>query len=436
MTNHHDHTKANHAPQRMAPAPAVTLAASAVRQLLKNSGFTAMAVLPLALVTASGADGNPTIGPARPVAADGHSFNVPAAMQIVPMQGAEPGSDRAHLAQLRAIIGDARVVALGEPALGMHEPGTFRNRLFEDLVGELGFTAIAVESAFPESRRLVDYVAGGPGTAEEMLTGTRTWWHEPLEENLQLVRWMRAHNADSSGKHPVRLYAIDLSYTGPWGSRPTPLALEAALGYLDRVDPESAHALRDTFKSWLLRLANPMASWTKSEHDAFTGAIDDLVALLERERVTYLAAGPAADYEWACRAAIVAQQTDRMFRAAPSGPPGEHVPPSGWKMVNARDAAMAENVLWALRQEGPAGRLLVITHNAHVQLAPTAGGPWDSYERRPTSMGQYLRASLGKSLVVIGMSEAAGKAAPTPAFDALVLVDTLTPARPVNRINR
>lgn len=39
---------------------------------------------------------------------------------------------------------------------------------------------------------------------------------------------------------------------------------------------------------------------------------------------------------------------------------------------------MAENVLWALGQEGTAGRVLVVAHNVHVQGAPTAGGPWDA----------------------------------------------------------
>lgn len=156
-------------------------------------------------------------------------------MATVHMPGAEPGSDRAHLTQLRTIIGDARVVALGEPALGMHEPLAFRNRLFEYLVEELGFTAIAVESALPESRLLADYVAGGPGKEADMLAGTRTWWHEPLEKNLQLVRWMRARNTKSGRKLPVRFFGIDLSYTGPWGSRPTPMALQSALDYLARV---------------------------------------------------------------------------------------------------------------------------------------------------------------------------------------------------------
>ncbi|MCW5556584.1 MAG: erythromycin esterase family protein [Verrucomicrobiae bacterium] len=402
----------------------------AFRQLLKTPGFAAVAMLALALATVSCSGIRRSDALPETVR---EPFARPATVPVLPLRSVEPGTDRADLAPLRTIIGNARVVALGQPALGVHEPLSFRNRLLEYLVEELGFTAIAVESAFPESRRLADYVAGGPGTAEEILTETRTWWHEPLEENLQLVRWLRAHNTDPSRKHPVRFYAIDLSYTGPWGSRPTPAALDSALAYLGRVDPASAHALGAVFEPWLSRLANPMVSWTRPEQDACTAAVDDLVALLERERVAYLAAAPAADYEWAHRAALVAQQADRMFRVAPTDPPGERVPPSAWRMVNARDTAMAENVLWALGQEGPAGRVLVVTHYLHAQSAPTMGGPWDAFERMPTAMGQFLRASLGDDLVVIGLSEAATVeryVKSTAAFDALVTVESLTPARP------
>ncbi|QEH32942.1 Erythromycin esterase [Aquisphaera giovannonii] len=315
-----------------------------------------------------------------------------------------------------------------------------------------------MESAFPESRRLADYVAGGPGTPEDVVAGARTWWHEPLEESLQLVRWMHARNARPATRRPIRFYAIDLSYTGPWGSRPTPAGIAAALAYLGRVDPASARTLRAASEPWLRRLANPTEPWTRPEHDAFTAVVDDLVALLERERVDYLAAAPAADYDWAHRAAVVAKQTDRMFRVAPTDPPGDRVPSGAWRMINARDAAMAENVLWALGQEGPAGRVLVVAHNLHVQAAATAGGPWGALERMPTSMGQHLRAALGDRLVVIGMREAAregdaaspplpsaprpflldvrtaGEApprAPGATFDALLVLDPATPARAV-----
>jgi erythromycin esterase len=357
------------------------------------------------------------------------------AAHIVAIRGIEPGANRANLAPLRAIIADARVVALGEPAHGVHEPLAFRNHLLDYLVTELGFSAIAVESAFPESRGLADYIAGGPGTLDAVVGENRTWWPELLEENLQLVRWLRSYNMGVGRRRPVRFYAIDLSYTGPWGSRPTTAALELVLRYLDRVDPNSARSARATFEPWLRRLTDPTVSWTKPEHDAFTATIDDLGGLLERERVAYLAVASAADYEWAHRAVVVAQQTDRMFRVAPTDPPSDRVPPSAWRMVNARDAAMAENVLWALGKEGPAGRVLVVAHDVHVQSAPTAGGPWDAYERMPTAMGQYLRAALSERLVVIGTSEAASAPAtaahtgtPGAPFDALVVVDALTPA--------
>src|SRR5262249_32288821 len=47
---------------------------------------------------------------------------------------------------LRAIVGDARVVALGEPLHGFHEPLAVRNQVVQYLVTELGFTAVALET--------------------------------------------------------------------------------------------------------------------------------------------------------------------------------------------------------------------------------------------------------------------------------------------------
>jgi erythromycin esterase len=414
----------------------------------------ALAAMMLASASCTGSRSAGAAQPPSPSAEPSAS----AAARVLPLRSVEPGGDFGDLAALGALIGDARVVALGEPAHGVHEPLAFRNRLLEYLVREHGFTAIAVEAPFPESRRLAEHVAGGLGTAEDAVAENRAWWPVPVDENLQLVRWMRDHNTGAGRGRPVRFYAIDLSYTGPWGSRPTTAALEAALAYVRRVDPPAARTLASTFEPLLPRLADPAIPFSRQEHDALTAAIDDLVALLERERVAYLAAAPAADYEWAHRAALVARQGDRMFRIAPAGDPNGPVPPNAWRAVNARDAAMAENVLWALGQEGPGGRLLVVAHNVHVQGTPAVAGPWAAFERMPTAMGQHLRASLGDGLVIIGMSDAAsvdtwaagalpagaaiGRTASPPfildlrrtgertAFDALLVVDSLTTVHP------
>jgi erythromycin esterase len=72
--------------------------------------------------------------------------------------------------------------------------------------------------------------------------------------------------------------------------------------------------------------------------------------------------------------------------------------------VEARDAGMADNILWALNREGPSGRLLFIAHNAHAKSAPTRGGVWDTFEHPPHAVGEYLKESLRQDLVIIGMS--------------------------------
>ncbi len=82
--------------------------------------------------------------------------------------------------------------------------------------------------------------------------------------------------------------------------------------------------------------------------------------------------------------------------------PGAPMPPDSYKLVNVRDAAMADNVLWVQRQEGNQGRILVFAHNAHVMNAESRGGIWSVFREAPRMMGQHLRSTLGSSLVIIG----------------------------------
>ena len=57
-----------------------------------------------------------------------------------------------ELATIRAVTGSARVVALGEPFHGGHEPLAFRNRLIRLAVTKLGFSAVALETDLTTSK--------------------------------------------------------------------------------------------------------------------------------------------------------------------------------------------------------------------------------------------------------------------------------------------
>jgi erythromycin esterase len=335
----------------------------------------------------------------------------------------EPNTDwvKAHATPLsdsnpklwKSVVGPARVVALGESAHGIHEWLALRNRLFKTLVDCCGFTAIALESGFPEGTRIADFVTGSPGDPTQTVKTGLTWGFGEFAENLELITWMRRYNADPAHPRKLHFYAIDLSMAGPFGAVPTPTALDNAITYLERVAPATAKPFRNRATPHLAKL--PDGTFTAAEHDALTGLIDDIIALLERDQSTFTANAPLADYVQAHRNAIVARQADRAFRVLPTSGGDGGPPPEAWQSMSARDAAMADNVLWALQQEGPSGRILVFAHNAHTKNAATAGGPWSRLARPPASMGSYLRTALGKDLVIIGTSSRPNPSLPTEA---------------------
>src|SRR5262245_16373273 len=79
----------------------------------------------------------------------------------VPLKGVEAGIGYEDLAPLRELIGNARVVGLGEATHGTREFFQLKHRLFEFLVSELGFTLFLIEAGFGESLAVNRYVLTG-----------------------------------------------------------------------------------------------------------------------------------------------------------------------------------------------------------------------------------------------------------------------------------
>lgn len=72
----------------------------------------------------------------------------------VPLCTLDPGDpDVSDLAALCDLVGDARVVCLGESAHGVSEYYQLKDRLVRFLVSELGFSALGMESGFSEAWR-------------------------------------------------------------------------------------------------------------------------------------------------------------------------------------------------------------------------------------------------------------------------------------------
>src|SRR6266567_4259003 len=89
----------------------------------------------------------------------------------------EAGHGFADLQPLKKMIGDARVVALGEASYGGREAVQLKHRLLEVLATEMGFTIFSIQANMPEAYRLNDFVLTGAGDPAELLRGlnVRVW---------------------------------------------------------------------------------------------------------------------------------------------------------------------------------------------------------------------------------------------------------------------
>jgi erythromycin esterase len=307
------------------------------------------------------------------------------------------------LVPLNKMIGNAKVVALGEPAHGFHEPLAFRNRLFRYLAENCGFTTIVLEAGFAQSRAAVDYVAGGQGTAREAAAKLSIAGAAP--ETIALLEWIRAYNADPAHTLKLHFYGMDIELVGfPGDTVRSDAALGEALTYLKRVDSAQASKMIKALTPYLARISvarYPLLN--QEEHNRLSAIIDELIALFVRERINYISLSSIDAYEWGRHNAVVAQQTDRMVRISPPDQPGK-IPADAWQAVNARDAAMAENVKWILQHRAGGGKVLIFAHNAHIKNETTVGGVWDAFAKPPKATGQYLRSMLGNEIFIIGSS--------------------------------
>jgi erythromycin esterase-like protein len=72
----------------------------------------------------------------------------------IPLATVEAGHSFADLEPLKTLIGNARIVALGEATHGSREIFQVKHRMLEFLASEMGFTIFSMEANMPEAYRL------------------------------------------------------------------------------------------------------------------------------------------------------------------------------------------------------------------------------------------------------------------------------------------
>lgn len=293
----------------------------------------------------------------------------------VPFGTTAPGGSAADLAPLGQMIGDARIVGLGEGTHGSREFFEMKHRVTEYLVRARGFRVFAIEATWAEANRINRYVHTGEGDPAVLLSNLYFWtWN--TQEVLDLILWMRAYNQTVPDDQEVSFYGFDLQYPR--------VAMADVEAYLDRADPVAADSARRYYSCYhqyedRLAAAFPNYAQLSAEIRASCRAgVTAAYALVQRRADALVAASSRAEYETALRAArIVVQNED--LRANPA------------QGTAKRDQYMAENVEWLATVAHPQAKLVLWAHNAHV----SRWGPF---------MGTHLAERYGAGYVPVGFS--------------------------------
>ncbi len=330
----------------------------------------------------------------------------------VPLTGAAGDHDR-----LLELIGDSRVVLLGEASHGTHEFYRQRALITRRLIDERGFDAVAIEGDWPDAHRVTRFVYGADedADAEQALRGFKRFptWMWRNADVLDFVGWLRARRDE--GKPPVGFFGLDLYSLYR--------SIEAVVEYLDRIDPDAARRARERYACLerfeeSQRYGHAVATGLSEACDReVLGQLIDLQrtgdAYLRRDGV---AAEDEQFYaEQNARLVVGAERYYRSMFAAPA---------ASWNLRDRHMAETLERLLAHLDRRTLRSRLVVWAHNSHVGDARRT----EMSRRGELNLGQLVRQRHGNDAFLVGFTTFAGTVSAASSWGAPVERKRVRPA--------
>ena len=298
----------------------------------------------------------------------------------VALKTVEPGTDYQDLAAFGKMVGDARMVALGEPSHGNREVFQLKHRMLEYLVHEKGFNIFAIEAAFAETQDWNDYVLHGRGSAEEALASI-TYWAWDTEEVAAMLDWMRQFNANPAHETKLKVYGFDIQNPER--------AVRLILSYLNKTDPAFAQRMQTALGSLTVPFSDPDEwGWRPlTAHEVDSSALQDareILSRLEDRKADYISKSDLAEWD------IVRQYARQIVWWI------EANINDGENYEAMSDQAMSENLKWIMGREGSEAKAVLWAHNSH--LADATIKRWGDVD----VLGRLLRRHYGEEIRLVG----------------------------------
>jgi erythromycin esterase-like protein len=311
---------------------------------------------------------------------------------------------------LLELIGDARVVLLGEASHGTHEFYRERALITRHLIEEKGFLAVAVEADWPDAYRVNRWVRGisDDRTALDALGDFQRFprWMWRNWDVLTFIEWLHRHNQSHRPEQRVGFYGLDLYSLFR--------SMEAVIGFLEQVDPEAARRARYRYSCFEDFGEDAQAYGYAAEFALDRSCEDQAVQqLLDLQRHAAELAQhdgriPEDELFYTEQNARLVKNAEEYYRTMFRGRI------SSWNLRDRHMAETLEALIAHFERKGGLSKVVVWEHNSHIgdARATTMG---DAGE---LNVGQLARERFGDESVLVGFSTYTGTVTAASDWDA------------------
>jgi erythromycin esterase len=311
---------------------------------------------------------------------------------VVAVRSIDPAdTDFRDLAGLRAAVGDARIVLLGEQTHGEGTTFQAKIRLIEFLHEKMGFDVLAFESGFYDCARIWENVEAG-GRVPDEVTGSLFYMYATSVQMGDLFGYIQGA---VSSKRPLVITGFDSQHTGVKSKTQLFDDFEQFLRkqFPDALDPDWELFRRVSVATFASQDYRPSVV----DQERFFDKLNALKKLLydESKVSDSLTSRPGFWYQVVCS---IESQADRYWQVTHEN--GNSV----------RDLQMAKNLIWLAEKAYPEKKIIVWAHNVHIAKSMTAIGG-KSLSDDPSAfvpMGATIHHYFGSHAYCIGFTGGEG----------------------------
>jgi len=286
-----------------------------------------------------------------------------------------------------------------------------RARITKELILRKGFNFVAVEADWPDAARINQYVRHAHGRPDQWKAFARfpTWmWRN--QEALELVEWLRAHNAEvNNPERYASFYGLDLYSLFT--------SINAVITYLSKIDPAMAETARQRYACLTPWAQDPAAYGRAVLSGSYVDCEEEVVKMLRdmlEHRLEYSERDGDRFFD-AMENARLAADAERYYRLMYYGSV------DSW---NLRDQHMFDTLERLFDFHGSGSKGIVWAHNSHVgDAAFTEMGA-----RGEFNVGQLCRTRFADSGFIVGFGTDHGTVAASSEWDGSMEFKKIVPS--------